>query len=828
MSSALPLPQAPVSKQHKEAEACFHCGLPVPEGIDTPTRKVLGLTRHFCCAGCHAVADAIVASGLEDYYRFRTGNSATANPSDIVPDFLERLEIYDRPEVQKGFVRSLANGQEASLLLEEIRCPACLWLNERHVRRQPGVIEVTTDAATQRMRVRWDSSQIKLSDILKSIADIGYIAHPYDASHSEQLNQLRKRRSVERLLFAGILGMMVMNFSIATYVMGDYDVHGQLPLWITMGRWTSLFVCLTLLAYPGQDFFIGAWRDLRNRQLGMDIPIVLGLLVAFAGSLHATVTGHGEVYLDSIAMFVFFVLLARYFETRGRIRAAAHLDKLAQAVPAMARKMDGDDGHEVPVMDLLPGDVVHIIPGEQVPVDGKILSGSSSFDESLLTGESVPVHHGVGDHVVAGSINGEQAVKVEVLQTAGGTTIDQITRMVDHGLEQRPKSAVLAEHAASWFVRIILVIALVTATYWFIVDPSQWLPNTIAVLIVTCPCALALATPVSLAIGAGRFIASGILPLRMAALDVLAKAERIVFDKTGTLTTGQFELVEVVSLDAMSEQDCRAYARALAKESEHPVAKTIQLLDSSQPIDVVNVHNDPGHGIEGVISNSRWRLGRPDYVIAIADLPMPSAVSEYEVQGYTVSLLANEDGVQALLALEDALRPGAHQLMTELSYLGISDMTILSGDASASVARVGRETGINDVHSRMTPASKLDWMKNYQRDGEPVIMVGDGINDAPTLAAADVSISLASSTDLANASSDFLLMNDNLNGVSRAAELSHSIYHNIRQNLLWAVAYNLIAVPLAAAGYIAPWAAAIGMSVSSIIVVGNALRLQSK
>ena len=251
MSSALPLPQVSVSSQHKEAEACFHCGLPVPDDIETPTCKVLGSSRHFCCAGCHAVAEAIVESGLEDYYRFRTGNAATSSSPDIVPDFLQRLEIYDRPEVQKGFVRPIKNGQEASLLLEEIRCPACLWLNERHVRRQPGVLEVTTDAATQRMRVRWDPAQIRLSEILKSIAAIGYIAHPYDASHSEQLNKLRKRRSIERLIFAGILGMMVMNFSISTYIMGEFDASGELPLWITIGRWTSLFVCLTLLAYPG-------------------------------------------------------------------------------------------------------------------------------------------------------------------------------------------------------------------------------------------------------------------------------------------------------------------------------------------------------------------------------------------------------------------------------------------------------------------------------------------------------------------------------------------------------------------------------------------------
>ncbi|MCW8962185.1 MAG: heavy metal translocating P-type ATPase, partial [Gammaproteobacteria bacterium] len=677
----------------------------------------------------------------------------------------------------------------------------------------------------------WDPARTQLSEILKSIAAIGYIAHPYDATHSEQLNKLRKRRSIERIIYAGILGMMVMNFSIATYIMGDFDViDGTQPLWITVGRWTSLFVCLTLLTYPGQDFFIGAWRDFRNRKLGMDIPIVLGLSVAFGGSLYTTITGHGEVYFDSIAMFVFFVLLARYFETRGRVSSAAFMDRLARAVPAMARKVDDEheDGHGVPVMDLLPGDIVLVMPGEQVPVDGKIIFGSSSFDESLLTGESVPVYHDAGDSVVAGSINGEQAVRVEVLKTAGNTMIDQISRLVDEGLEQRPRAAQLAEKAARWFVLAILVIATMTAGYWYLADPAQWLPNTIAVLIVTCPCALALATPVSLAIGAGRFINSGILPLRMSALDGLARSEQIVFDKTGTLTTGQFRLVKILPLGTLSEDDCLQYARSLVKASEHPVARAIRQMDVQQIIEATDIHNKPGQGVEAIVDKACWRFGRPDYANDIVDSTLPSIVTEYEQQGYTVSLLANEDGVQALFALEDTLRTEAVSLMPGLRKAGIHKISILSGDAAASVDRVGRETGITSLHSRMTPTGKLDWLRKQQHDGKAVVMVGDGINDAPTLAAADVSISLASSTDMANASSDFLLMNDDMGGILRATLLSRLVYSNIRQNLLWAVAYNLSAVPLAAAGYIAPWAAAIGMSVSSIIVVGNALRLQSK
>ena len=300
-------------------ESCFHCGLPVPVAEPIPRLPVLGAERQFCCHGCHAVCATIVDAGLDDYYRYRTSAEIGRARQDSVESLLERLAIYDRPEIQKGFVVTGSDYAEASLLLEDIRCPACLWLNERHLRRQPGVLDVHIDPATQRLRVRWDPQQTRLSRVLQAIAAIGYSAHPYNTDNSDKIEQARRQRSVQRLLYAGILGMMVMNFSIAGYLMGAPDANGQLPLWMTIGRWSALAVCLTLLAYPGQDFWVGAWNDLRHRRLGMDIPIVLGLSFAFFGSLHNMLAGQGEVYLDSIAMFVFFVLLARHFETRGRV-----------------------------------------------------------------------------------------------------------------------------------------------------------------------------------------------------------------------------------------------------------------------------------------------------------------------------------------------------------------------------------------------------------------------------------------------------------------------------------------------------------------------------
>jgi len=391
--------------------SCYHCGLPVlaSQSKDgqlkakqtAPVLEVDGKQREFCCYGCQAVCKAIVDAGLDDYYRHRTDDAVSAN-QPVIPDFLERVTLYDRPEIQKGFVNQQPDGCEAFLLLENIRCAACLWLNEKNLRSLPGIVDVHIDDISQRARVRWDPDVIQLSEILTAIADIGYVAFPYDASRNAHLQKLRRRRSTEKLIFAGAIGMLVMNFSLATYFMTPPDGGDGLPYWITIGRWTSVFLTSLIMAYSGQEFFAGAWGDLRNRRLGMDIPVVLGLFFAFTGSLYTTITGVGEVYFDSIAMFVFFLLLARRYELGGKLKAADHLDRLSRITPKSALRINEHGSREnIAVEELLPGDLIQLVPGETVPVDGTISTGSSSFDESLITGESHPVLRKHGDHVVA-------------------------------------------------------------------------------------------------------------------------------------------------------------------------------------------------------------------------------------------------------------------------------------------------------------------------------------------------------------------------------------------------------------------------------------------
>ena len=791
---------------------------------------MLGEQREFCCHGCEAVCKAIVNGGLEDYYRHRSEHSAADRQT--VPDILQHLDIYDRPDIQHSFVRGDEQGEwrEATLLLEDIRCPACLWLNERHLRSLPGVLDVSLDDLTHRARVRWRPQQIRLSEILQAIADIGYIAHPYDAERSEALQQLRDQRSVERLIFAGAAGMITMNFSLATYLMPMELVDGRLPLWVGIGRWTSLLVSLLILAYPGQAFFVSAWRDLKRGVVGMDLPIVLGLSAAFVGSLYTTVTNHGEVYFDSIAMFVFLLLLARRWELKGKVRAANRLERLSHSSPTTATRLDADGSAEtIPAIDLQIDDRIRLLPGEALPVDGVLLDGSSNFDESLLTGEATPVLRQPGDALIAGSVNGDQAVVVGVRHGVQASAVSEIRRLVEQGLQQRPAYAQLADRVASWFVAGLLLVAVLTALFWLWHDPQHWLPNTISVLIVTCPCALALATPVSLAVSADGFMQLGVLPMRMDGLDALALADTIAFDKTGTLTEGRPAIAALEPLQGMTRQAILAHAAALSTVSEHPIARCLRQALPNPSMAITDANNRPGAGIQARLNAEQWALGSEQFIVdggAPVSKSLHQRLQQLRAEGHSVSLLADQHGIQALLAFSDPLRPGTEQLIERLRDDGVRHIAILSGDSPASVARLAKRLGISEHHGELSPSQKLAWIQARQRQGQRVAMFGDGLNDAPVLAAANVSISCADATDLANASSDFLILGDSPKVLASARRLARLTRRNIIQNLSWAAGYNLLAIPLAVAGWIPPWGAAIGMSCSSLLVVMNALRLQ--
>lgn len=805
--------------------ACFHCGLPVAER-GRWREEVLGEARDFCCAGCRAVAEAISESGLDAYYRLRTENASRASEGEGGTQPQDRL--FDHEELQSSFVRGVGGLREASLLLEGIRCPACLWLNEQRLRSLPGVVETIAVYASQSVRVRWDPSRIALSSILAAVRRIGYRALPFDPAHRASAERNAGRRDAQRLVFAGVVGMMVMNLALAAYVLGGAGAGGALPLWETFGRWTQLAASAVLLAYPGQDFFAGALRDLRRKRAGMDVPIVLGLLVAWAGSAWATFRGAGPVYFDAIAMLVFFVLLARAFETRARLSAAAVFDRFAVVQPPAALRVEADGlESEVSAFDLLPDDVIRARPGEIVPADGILLEGRSSFDEAVLTGEPWPLAREAGEDVVAGSRNCGQPVLIRVTRAGENSTLGEIRRLLEKGLESRPRFAELADSLALWLAALVVLISAATAAFWLARDPAMALPATVAVLIVTCPCALALATPVVLTIAAGRFAKIGVLPARMSAIEMLARAETAGFDKTGTLTLTTPRLADVHTAGGLTPNAALAVAAALEEDSPHPIARALRKAAGHLRLPASAASHHEGEGVTGGVDGVPWWLGSPGFASGNGEAPaeLLEALRSERARGRLVAVLWDRRARGALLAFEEELRPGAREIVADLRAAGLRHVALLSGDAREPVEKLARALGFDEALGRMTAPEKLAWIRGGDRDGARVLFVGDGLNDAPTLAAAGVSASFAEAPRLSRLAADFLILGTGLGPIAAARRIAVRCQRILVQNVGWALAYNLLAIPLAAAGLVRPWTAALGMSVSSLVVVGNAMRL---
>ncbi|MGD8514201.1 MAG: heavy metal translocating P-type ATPase [Granulosicoccaceae bacterium] len=808
-------------------ESCFHCGLPVPGGANYPV-KIEGKWQPMCCRGCQAVAQAIIDAGMGDFYKYRTDTSQTGQ--ELVPEFLRQTEVYDNPVLQQQFVRS-AEGEgedvrEADLILEGIVCAACVWLNERHLSSLPGVLAVSVNYSTHRARVKWDNTRLHLSDILKAISAIGYLAHPYDPDRQQQIIERERRTLLKRLGLAGVLGMQVMTIAVALYFgafSGIEENFRQFFLWLSLG------LTLPVLLYSAAPFYRAALRDVKRGQAGMDVPVSLGMSIAFIGSVWTTVTGSGEVYYDSVVMFTFFLLTGRYFELAARKKAAEASEHLVHMAPAMATRIDAQGNEQVvPVAELAVGDRLRVRPGESVPADGVILAGRASIDEAVLTGESMPVARGAGEQVIGGSVNVDSPIDIEVEKTGQDTVLSGILRLLDRAQSEKPHITRLADRTAAWFVLAVIVLAVGVAGFWWWHDPAHWLPITVAVLVVTCPCALSLATPTAVTAATGRLTRSGLLATRGHALETFARATHNVFDKTGTLTVGKPELLDIHALADMPVQQLHVHAAALEQHSEHPLARAVCAGIAAGTVSATELSNTPGGGLQGHINGKRYALGTVGFVRDALSLPdSPPRPHEQDQAGHTVVAFACETGWLAWLVFGDRLRDDAHRLVHSLQADG-RKVCLLTGDHAAPANVIAAQLGIDCVHAGLAPQDKLQRVREMQEGGAIVAMIGDGVNDAPVLAGAQVSVAMGSGTQLAAASADMILLSDQLMVLADTLYTARKTLRIIRQNLVWAIGYNLLALPAAAIGLIAPWMAALGMSASSLIVVGNALRLTRK
>ncbi len=931
---------------------CFHCGDPVP----SPPffSEILGARREMCCLGCQLASQSIVEAGLEQYYLDRSEINRTAS----LPAELSRLQAYDHDEIKAQFVYQQEGKSVAELSVNNLRCAACTWLIESRLYELEGVSQCQVNLTNQRMRVIWDEAKLPISQILATVGEIGYDAKPYRQDTHEAMLARHNKKMMLRLGIAALGAMQSMMFAVALYF-GEY---GEMLInQRDFLRWVSLFVSVPVFFYAGVPFFTSAWSAIRARQVNMDVPVSIALVVTFFASLYATITGDGHTYYDSVSMFIFFLLAGRYIEHNARLKAASMANDLVVIEPVLVPKLAHDDTaasnilaildsaqnqslflhSELPdtlkvqtskiaasllkthVLDktdkadiantipdnasaehdpakqmitaqsLQVGDVVMIAAGSEVISDGILLSESATVSQSLLTGEGELIVKQQGDYVVGGSQNDSQPFYMLVTALAQDSQIGLIDRLMNRAMSEKPKIAQKADELARWFVARILVLSVLVFVGWYLIDPSQAIWATVAVLVATCPCALSLATPIALTVATNRLASYGFLTTRGHTLQTLAEITHVAFDKTGTLTYGKPNLLNIEVLSGpdankqvtnfgqnkkgqevtpltskTSADELLAIAAALEVGSRHPVAHALLTAAYQMHLPKCSEQiNYPAGGVEAVVTtergSQRYRIGHYEFavpqdgaednneigrpslqrhrassaVVLSIEITSEQSAAAYEGSVYNEDAQSVKlDGVEdshatskwqplAFFYFNDSVRSEAKALIDQLKSSGICPV-MLTGDPSPQALVLASELGIDDAYHGLSPKDKVTHIQSLQAKGARVLMVGDGINDAPVLAAADVSSSIAGAADLAQVSSDSVILNGQIAAIGDAKRIADKSHQIIKQNFAWALIYNGVVLIPAILGYVPPWLAAIGMSFSSLLVVLNALRLK--
>jgi Cu2+-exporting ATPase len=769
-----------------------------------------------CCLGCKAVAEFIDASGLQAFYEFRSQADADLN---LTPE-QSSWSHFDDVDLLGRYVSQNGDTAETSVDIGGMYCSACVWLLDNALQQQTAIASIDVNPAVRRAVIRWNIAELKFSELLQAISRIGFKPSPVGIGQGADVKTGEYRLALKRLIVAAAAGMQVMMFAVALYA-GDYfGIDENIERFL---RVISLLVTLPIVLYAARPFFIGAWRGLRARSPGMDLPVSIAIIVAFVASTFATLTNNGEVYFDSVAMFVLFLSTTRFLEMRARHRSTDHATALAQLLPDTAIRIVDGTAAKVALDRLRINDTISILPGDVIPVDGEVLSGALEVDESMLSGESLPVRRQQSDTVFAGAIVRSGNATVRVTQTGASTSLAEIGRMLERARADRPPIAMLADRIAAKFVLAVLTIAACAGLFWYWYDASRAFQVVLATLVVTCPCALALATPAALAAAASCLARSGFLLVRSRILEVLSQPTTIVFDKTGTLTEGRPVVLQTTLLTPGSDTAAvLRIAAALETVSEHVLARAFAAhYDGSTP-EPTDVSVVAGAGVTASLDDRRYRIGKANYV---AQLSQSTLHDDDDDPRWTKVYLGDDKEILARFSIGDELRQDAAKAIRALQQAGFTPI-IASGDRESAVRSIATQLGIDTWHAELTPADKLQLLAKLQQSGNAVVMVGDGINDAPVLAAADASIALDSGTALARASADAVSLGRYLGSINTAIHVAQKTRRIIRQNISWAIVYNATAIPLAVTGVLMPWMAALGMSLSSLIVVFNALRLQ--
>lgn len=835
--SSLTRLSTPDGTSSKSLIECYHCGLPVQDKNEF-VYDIAQQSQSFCCAGCQAVAALIHQGGLDQFYKYRS--ELNKKPDERVNDYA----MFDNDEVQESFVVNDNNTKIADLLLDGITCAACVWLIEKYLLSFDGVKKVSVNVVTHQCTLVWDTNSQPLSQLMRALEQIGYRPQPFTQKRQQQQQQTQQRKLLLRLGLAGFGMMQVGMVAVALYAGEFQGMDYNLE---QLFRWLSLLVATPIVLFSAQPFWMSAWRSLKRRHLTMDVPVSLAITLAYLASFWATIAANGEVYFDSIAMFTFFLLLGRYLEIRLRYSNQQLTGMAAQLLPISVTCVhDEINESQIPLVELQIGQHVRIINGDTIPCDGRVISGKSSVVESLLTGEVKPVSKIAGDSVIAGTVNTDGTLIVEVMAVGSRTRLSMISQLVQQAEKSKPAMQMLADRVASYFVAVVLLSSALVFTYWWNVEPESALWVTLSVLVVTCPCALSLATPTALTASVAMMRKMGLLVLKSHVIETITHIDKVIFDKTGTLTHGEpvIMAVELVGAGTFKENNNKpgiqsdvqqgklidedtvlSIAASLEQGSSHPIARAFDNVENR--FGIVDQEIFTGEGVCGDINGDYYRLGKPGFAKLTGEKSANTKFDEplvtFEDEKTSQWLLLTKNGCElAWIGLSDQLRGSAIGCVAQLKAKGIQ-VEILSGDNYASVKSIADKLEVN-FHAEQMPEDKLNYVKSQQKKHH-LMMVGDGINDVPVMAGADLSIAMDSATDFARTHADSVLLHNNLTLLPKIITLADKTKKIIKQNITWAIAYNLSALPLAAMGYLPPYLAAIGMSASSLIVLLNALRL---
>lgn len=787
------------------SHSCFHCLESVPNGFSANV-IIYDIAQPMCCIGCQAVAQNIVDQGMTDYYKYRTVRAGKVE--QLVPEQLAFIKSYDNEDIQDEFIATNDNISEVLLSVEGITCAACAWLIEKQLLNLNTVKRVDVNTSTNRAMIQWDKTSTPLSEIITSLAKIGYKAYPFQSDTEAQQKQQTAKAYIRRLGVAGLMTMQVMMFAFAMYFGMFSGMDSNFEQYF---RWISLVLASPVILYSALPFLTNAINGLKAKQLNMDLPVSLAIFGAFGASCYATFMQVGEVYFESVCMFTFLLLLGKYLEFRARLKASEFTANLQKLLPLTARTIN-DSGEEliIAAKKLKLNDVVLIKAGETIPADGELIKGKTTVDESMMTGEHQPVTKFIGHNVYAGCVNHDGVIEIKINKIGQNTLLNQIIRLQHNALTKRPKLVEITDKVAQWFIACLLIFASLTAIGWYQIDPEHAFWITISVLVATCPCALSLAIPTALTCAVATLTRKGVLIKQAHVLETLSQITLFAFDKTGTLTQGKFSLDEV---DILDKQYTKAHvldmAAMLERYSEHPIASAFdEITPAHHNLNNVEVH--PGLGISAQDANNHYAIGKSGWF-------------DSKKSNAQASLYINKQ-VVARFYFIDKVKNDAQKLIGSLQSQNLT-CHMLTGDASDAGQKVAKQLNLESVQSGCSPQDKQTAVEQWASQNEVVAMVGDGVNDSPVFASAHLSIAMETGADISKNSADVVLLNSDLASIDHLLNVAKQTRRIIKQNLALSLLYNASILPLAALGLVAPWMAVIGMSASSIIVISNSLRL---